>query len=91
MEKDTPKSGDVIYIPSEMFVSHGSDDIVGGKARITAVKESGDRVWVMLERWPYVWDAWECLLPQQGHLKEAFGDSWAYPSPDLRAEFNKWD
>ena len=89
-----PRVGDEIYVPSHMSMSHGHDDVLGGLARVTHVKEEMSGGLVV----PFVSVAehsggsynWEYLALDQERLKEMFGDERARPDPDDRPEFNRW-
>ena len=76
-------------------MSHGVDDVIGGKAEIVRIKKvvSGDhtRIWIETSQHPGVKYNWEYLAEEQERLKEKFGESKAYPDPDDRPEFNQWD
>ncbi len=88
MENNIPKVGDIIYIDTELYLSRGEDDLIGGKARVLTVGgQFGDRM-VTVEGWPDVYRGvdWK----EQESLKAKFGDSWAYKNPDHRPEFNEW-
>lgn len=37
-----PKAGDFIYLGSELYLSHGEDDIIGGLAEIMRVEQTGE-------------------------------------------------
>lgn len=86
-----PKVGDDIYVPSAFFLSHGSDDQVGGLAKVERVRVSTHNpeihfISVKEVNGDYNWEQY--LAPQQEELKERFGTSRAYPDPDDRPEFN---
>lgn len=87
-----PKIGDIIYVGSRFYLSHGRDDFVGGKATLTKVEEGmsqGQMVpWVSIKESPTRSYNWEILAQEQEALKEEFGDQWAHPDPDMRPEFN---
>ena len=85
------KIGDIIYIETSLYVSHGVDDIIGGKTKVIKVIEEPDGtvlVWTELE--PDTRYNWEMLSEDQETLKKAFGDDWAYRKPDCRPEFNSF-
>jgi hypothetical protein len=88
-----PLVGGIIYVPSALYISRGEDDVCGGKATVTEVKEEihGNRKVHMvrvkeLPRKGYYWE--NGLMQDQEKLKERFGDNFAYPDPDEREEFN---
>lgn len=85
-----PKEGDIIYVPSAMFISRGYDDRVGGKATISCVKVDNDfsldhpnAIFINVKEFPLVSYNYRNLLEQQEKLKDKFGDNYAYPDPDI--------
>ncbi len=95
-----PKVGDIIYVGTSLYLSHGADDVQGGKAHVTEIKRKGNYIFVSVKEHPgnsYTWeiigDTSGCpfLKDKQEKLKEQFGDEWAKEIPDLDPEFNKWD
>ena len=89
-----PKVGDDIYVPTELFLSHGRDDRRGGLAKVKKVEpgmSAGKTVhYVTTEEFPNLQHNWEgYLAEQQDRLKEEFGDQRAYCDPDDRKEFNE--
>lgn len=89
-----PKIGDDIYVPTAGSMSHGTDDRVGGLAKVKMVKpgiSAGETVhYVTTEEFPQVSYNWEGnLAGQQEKLKKQFGNNRAYPDPDDRPEFNE--
>lgn len=93
-----PKIGDEIYVPSEFYLGHGSDDLIGGLARVTRVElitklttgPNAGKHFVIVEevfgsrRWG------DHLDKMQAELKKEFGKRRAHPEPDDRPEFNRW-
>jgi len=79
-----PKPGDVIYVDTDLYVRHGVDDFRGGRATVIAVTDA----WIEVEQNPGTRYNWALLAPKQDALREKFGDAWAHPDPDYRAEFN---
>ena len=90
MKDNIPKAGDIIYIEGSLYLGHGEDDMVGGKALINSIEkdEQGD-VWIILEILRSTRYNWRYLKKEQKKLKKEFGDTWAYSNPDIRPEFNK--
>lgn len=84
-----PKVGSKIYVESHFYISHGSDDVVGGLATITHVEKgmsAGDMVWfVEVAEHPNHSYNYETLIEndKQAKLKKEFGKRKAYPSPDI--------
>jgi hypothetical protein len=90
---DVPRPGDVIYVDTELHLSHGMDDVRGGKATVTRVTSGisrGARVpFVEVEQNPGTSYNWALLAEQQAELAARFGEAWAHPDPDPRPEFNE--
>lgn len=87
MTAPRPKIGDEIYVATHLYISHGRDDVVGGRARVTRVdvSTSGGEpcAFVTVAEHPghsYNWD--QMLSQQQDELAKEFGDKRAYPDPD---------
>lgn len=84
-----PNVGDKIYVPTQVSIDHGWDDICGGLATISVVKESisaGKPTWFIEVKeltgdfgrsWNY-----EILLEKQANLKKQLGRKKAHPDPD---------
>jgi hypothetical protein len=89
---DVPKVGDVIYLETQLHLSHGVDDVRGGKATVSKVfmDVSGGKPTPFIEtaQDPGASYNWEILAEAQSRLAAEFGDRWAHPDPDYRAEFN---
>jgi hypothetical protein len=87
-----PEVGDVIYLPSEHYLSHGVDDLHGGKATVTSVEEQSygghAMLFVRTAVKPDTLTSWRYLEEMQAELAERFGDTAAHPDPDDRPEFN---
>lgn len=83
-----PEVGQDIYVNSSFHISHGSEDVVGGLAKVTKVERDtsgGKEIWaVSVAEHPGILYNW-CghLEPQQEELKKEFGDKRAYPDPDV--------
>lgn len=84
-----PQMGDIIYVPSSIHISRGSDDTVGGKATIDMInidkslpKGNVNRIFVGVKEIPGVSYNYSMLLEEQEKLKKQFGDKSAYPDPD---------
>jgi hypothetical protein len=85
----------VIYLAAQLYLSHGVDDVRGGKATVTKVFM---RV-IRGKPTPYIETAedpgtshnWEILAEQQAQLAAEFGDHWAHPDPDPCHEHNTWE
>jgi hypothetical protein len=88
------RAGDVIYVDTELYISHGRDDFRGGLGEVTDVKM--DRIggkpvpYVRVAQEPDTLHSWPYLAPMQKKLREEFGKKWAHPDPDFRPEFNEW-
>lgn len=86
-----PKVGNIIYLRTELYLSHGEDDVLGGKATVAKVEFRYGILWVKTHEVPSFEYGWEALERHQKALKKEFKDQWAKPIPDFRAEFNRWD
>src|SRR5512139_3511075 len=80
---EEPQIGQKIYIPSSRYISHGRDDIAGGLATITEVKEGGSACnwFVSVAEVPGAYN-YEILMELQAELKIEFGEQCAHPDPD---------
>lgn len=85
-----PKPGDIIYMDTELYLSHGEDDIIGGRAEIQEVEIDGRYVWIIFKLFPDCKYSWAQLEPIQERLKNEFGLAWAHAKPDTRPEFNDY-
>ncbi|WZE63544.1 hypothetical protein PANI_CDS0024 [Maribacter phage Panino] len=90
-----PEIGQEIYIPSELYLGHGADDVQGGKTTITDIHESEhlpeehtNYLFVSVEGLPSRRYNWYWLSQEQEELKAQHGDQKAKPEPDNRPEFN---
>ena len=85
--------GDVIYVDTELYISHGRDDFRGGLGEITEVvidKIGGKPVaFVRVAQEPDTLHSWPYLAPMQKKLRAEFRKNWAHPDPDFRPEFNE--
>lgn len=86
---DLPKIGDIIYVDSHLYIDHGEDDCIGGKATISAVTiskrlplEHINSIMVQIEEHPGTEYNWKILMEDQENLKKRFGNRWAYPDPE---------
>ncbi|HET9837809.1 MAG TPA: hypothetical protein VFR84_06205 [Candidatus Angelobacter sp.] len=88
------RAGDVIYLDTELYISHGRDDFRGGLAEVVEVKPdiSGGKPtpFVRTAQEPDTWHNWHMLATEQKKLRTEFGKRWARPDPDFRPEFNEW-
>jgi hypothetical protein len=91
--EDMPKIGDPIYIPSELYVSHGVDDLRGGLTEIATVEPLGDgSYWITTKFDTASQYNWSSLKVQQAELAKEFGQAPPQNTPDYRPEFNDgWD
>lgn len=92
---DTPllNPGDVIYMDSSLYLTHGIDDFRGGLAEVAEISagvSAGKPVtFIMIVQDLETWHNWHYLAPNQKRLREEFGKTWARPDPDTRREFNE--
>lgn len=84
-----PKAGDFIYLGSELYLSHGEDDIIGGLAEIMRVEQTGGDIGIVFKLWPASRYSWDFLSRDQEKLKKIFGNSLAHARPDHRPQFNE--
>ena len=88
-----PRIGDVIYVPTDLYLSHGVDDFRGGKARVVEVVEEISEglktPFIRVDERPDTLYNWPYLSKQQEELRKEFGDQEAHPDPDYRPEFNE--
>lgn len=87
---ELPKPGDKIYIGSSFHISRGSDDVRGGLATIDEVQlcdhlppDHVNYCMVTIEEVPGVAYNITHLRANQEKWKLQFGDSAAYPDPDI--------
>lgn len=81
-----PPAGSKIYIPTEMYIDRGRDDILGGLATIIGYAEnrfsrSGD-VWVKVKEVPNQFSL-QFLLENQTLWEKEYGNQQARPDPDV--------
>jgi hypothetical protein len=88
------RNGDMIYLDTELYISHGRDDFRGGLAEVIEVKPdvSGGKPtpFIRTAQQPDTWHNWKYLAAEQKKLRAEFGKRWAHPDPDHRPEFNEW-
>lgn len=92
------KSGDEIYVPTSLYLSHGVDDFIGGRATIENIyeddrvsRDSYNRWGISIKERPGHWYNLSYLIDEQEELKKKFGDSWCYEDPDYSPSANQWD
>lgn len=91
-----PKIGDTLYIPSQLHVYRGEDDIHGGLATISEVIisdtlpiEHCNSIMVKFKEIPQNTSYnYKYLLELQEELESIFKGSYCYPDPDYGEEFN---
>jgi hypothetical protein len=87
------RAGDVIYLDTELYLSHGRDDFRGGLALVTGVRggvSAGKPAdYVECREQPGSWYNWHMLAEAQPKLRANFGRNWSHPDPDYRREFNE--
>jgi len=85
------KIGQKIYVKTQIYLSHGSDDIIGGLATVTKITEgisAGKKVpFVTVAEHPGNSYNWKFLSEEQNKLKKEFGDQIARPDPDIDRPF----
>lgn len=90
-----PKVGDEIYVDTSLFLSHGKDDVMGGRARVSevilGVSEGKPCHYVVVDEqpgWQQNWTTYLALIQEE--LRAKFGDERAHPSQDHRPKFNEF-
>jgi hypothetical protein len=91
MDSKIPKVGDIIYLDGELNLSHGADDILGGKVTVSKIESDYDTIWIIFKQYPNAKYNWKFLGAKQKELKKEYNNQWSKPNPDLREEFNRWD
>jgi len=83
-----PKVSDPIYVDSHYYISHGSDDVSGGKATVnkvyTSISGGKNVIFVEVHEHPgngYNWT--EFLSKKQNELKKEFKNIRAEACPDI--------
>jgi hypothetical protein len=85
-KKVLPKVGQQIYVPTSLYIDHGEDDVIGGRATISLVEKQDNYVWIHVKELPGRTYNLEYLLERQEDLKKEFGRKKAYPDPDLGSD-----
>ena len=91
---DVPRIGEQVYIPSNLYLSHGVDDYEGGLTTVTEVdigRPHDGFVWIGVEFRESGSTRWDVLKASQEQLAQEFGTKAPKATPDYRAEFNKFD
>jgi hypothetical protein len=87
------RQGDVIYVDTYLYLSHGCDDFRGGLAEVigfrTDISAGNPTPFVCVAQEPDSWHNWQMLATMQKELRERHGKIWAHPDPDYRPEFNE--
>ena len=88
------RQGDIIYVDTDLYLSHGIDDFRGGLAEVaefgTQTSAAMPTPFVKVVQLMDTWHNWQILAEQQRKLRAKFGKLWAHPDPDYRPEFNEW-
>jgi hypothetical protein len=86
------RKDDVIYVDTELYISHGRDDFRGGLAQVFEcrmdISAGKPTSFVRVAQQMDTWHNWRELAGIQKKLRAEFGKSWAHPDPDDRPEFN---
>jgi hypothetical protein len=86
------RKGDVVYIDTELYISHARDDFRGGLAEVVEVRPDISKgkptPFIRVAQEPDTLHNWKILAADQKKLRSEFGKKWAHPDPDDRAEFN---
>lgn len=84
-----PRVGDLIYVDTSLYVTHGADDFIGGLCEVASVKEEWGIIWVSVKEDAETLHGWAELYKMQEQLKSEFGNKRGYKRPDYRREFNE--
>src|SRR5882672_6723467 len=88
------RKGDVIYVDTSLYISHGRDDFRGGLAEVVEfsidISAGKPTPFLRVAQEPATWSNWQMLAVDQKKLGTEFAKSWAPPDPDFRPEFNEW-
>ena len=88
------RQGDVIYVETSLYLSHGRDDFRGGLADVIGfrgdISAGKPTPFVCVAQEADTWHNWQILAVEQKKLRAEFGKKWAHPDPDYRPEFNEW-
>jgi hypothetical protein len=88
------RKGDIIYLDTDLYLSHGVDDFRGGLAEVAAfgmdISAGKPTPFVKVVQLMDTWHNWQMLAEQQRKLRAKFGKNWSHPDPDFRPEFNEW-
>lgn len=80
-----PEVGQDVYVPTQLYIDRGEDDIRGGLAEVKAVRPNqfrqGDTSLELVE-FPGSSYHWNYLKGLQAELKKEFGNQRAKPDPD---------
>jgi len=84
---EIPKVGDKIYIPSELYIGHGEDDIAGGVATVSKIDVSDcpneyNRIFISVKELPGNKYNYLYLKDKQEELRHRYGDSIVHSDPD---------
>ena len=85
------KKGDIIYVPTELYVGHARDDFHGGRATIREIGRDEALSWdyIVAEENPGSCYGLSYLLENQEKWRKEFGKTKAHPVPDYSPEFNE--
>src|SRR5713226_5471620 len=80
------RPGDVIYVDTHIYISHGCDDFRGGLADVlemrSQISAGKPAPFVRVAQEPDSWHNWQMLAEEQKKLHAEHGTSWAHPDPD---------
>lgn len=86
---EVSKVGDLIYVDTSLYVTHGVDDFIGGLYEVDSVQIFGDAIMVSVKEEPAALYSWDYLSELQDKLSIEFGSQRGHKRPDHRQEFNK--
>lgn len=81
---DVPKVdiGDVIVVPSYLYIDRGEDDVCGGLATVVRMKVEWGSRWVYVNEVPGRGYNWDIIGPDQDRLAAEYGHLIAEPCPE---------
>jgi hypothetical protein len=91
-----PEVGDIIYVPTSLYIDRGEDDVEGGLALVTLVREEGPHpnggryLRLDVAQHPNKGYYWNSLFAKQADHMKRYKNQVAYPDPDTGVWFNTY-
>jgi len=79
-----------IYLPTELYLSHGEDDFNGGLCKIIETGEEGGWKWVTVKENPGKRYSLDHVAKNQRKWKKEYGKSKGKRTPDYSLDSNCW-